>query len=129
MADSQVAQVSARLVLTLFSCVLAAGWCGSVTETTVSAAPGDVALLPCYNLGNVTPSLTTWIKGAREVSRGPARPPTSDQRLAVLHDGSLNIRTVTPGDEGIYLCNSSLGGNSSFQARVLLQVTSKWRIC
>ncbi|KAG7236492.1 hypothetical protein INR49_000866 [Caranx melampygus] len=80
------------------------------TETTVTASPGDVALLPCYTSGNVTPSVTTWEKNGRE-------------RLTVLHDGSLNINGVTPGDEGSYLCASTLPGNIAFHARVLLQVT------
>lgn len=97
-------------------------------ETALTAAPGDVALLPCFTLGNVTPSLTTWMKNGREVIRGGGSSPSpspAEQRLEVLHDGSLNIKGVTPGDEGSYLCNSSLPGNSTFHARVLLQVTSK----
>ncbi|XP_040897794.1 V-set and immunoglobulin domain-containing protein 10 [Toxotes jaculatrix] len=97
------------------------------TETALTAAPGDIALLPCYTVGNLTPSLTTWMKNGREVVRGGgsslSHSPAA-QRLTVLHDGSLNIRGVIPGDEGSYLCNSTLPGNYTFQARVLLQVTS-----
>ncbi|XP_034548291.1 V-set and immunoglobulin domain-containing protein 10 isoform X2 [Notolabrus celidotus] len=94
------------------------------TETALTAAPGDVALLPCYSAGNVTPTLTTWMKNGREVISGgvSSSPAGEQQRLAVLHDGSLNIRGVTPGDEGSYLCSSTLPGNNTFRARVLLQV-------
>ncbi|XP_072243539.1 V-set and immunoglobulin domain-containing protein 10 [Leuresthes tenuis] len=97
------------------------------TETVVTAAPGDVALLPCYTAGNVTPSLTTWLKNGREVnisddiSGGPS---PAGGRLAVLHDGSLNIMRVIAGDEGSYMCNSTLPDSSSFQAHVLLQVAN-----
>ncbi|XP_070760530.1 V-set and immunoglobulin domain-containing protein 10 [Enoplosus armatus] len=97
------------------------------TETALTAAPGDIALLPCYSDGNVTPAVTTWMKNGREVIRGggsSGSPPPTGQRLAVLHDGSLNIRGVMPGDEGGYLCSSTLPGNNTFRARVLLQVTS-----
>lgn len=104
------------------------------TETTLKAAPGDVALLPCYTAGNVTPSLTTWMKNEREVvvvgggGGGGGGPAPVERRFAVLPDGSLNIRGVIPGDEGSYLCNSTLPGNHTFQAHVLLQVTSKWTL-
>ncbi|XP_044052490.1 V-set and immunoglobulin domain-containing protein 10 [Siniperca chuatsi] len=97
------------------------------TGTALTAAPGDIALLPCYTDGNVTPTLTTWMKNGREVSRGVGSSPSpspAGQRLTVLHDGSLNIRGVMPGDEGSYLCNSTLPGNNSYRASVLLQVTS-----
>ncbi|XP_041854331.1 V-set and immunoglobulin domain-containing protein 10 isoform X2 [Melanotaenia boesemani] len=96
------------------------------TETLMTANPGDIAVLPCYTVGNETPSLTTWTKDGREVSSGgvSASPPPAGQRLVVLHDGSLNIIGVLTGDEGSYLCSSILPVNRSFQARVLLQVTS-----
>ncbi|KAM7391180.1 hypothetical protein PAMP_021888 [Pampus punctatissimus] len=73
------------------------------------------------------------MKNGREVISGgpPAAaaaglpsPPAGPQRLTLLHDGSLNIQGVTPGDEGSYLCNTSLPDKSTFQARVLLQVAS-----
>ncbi|XP_033474474.2 V-set and immunoglobulin domain-containing protein 10 [Epinephelus lanceolatus] len=97
------------------------------TETALTLSPGDIALLPCYTVGNVTPTVTTWMKNGREVIRGGASSPDpspADQRLSVLHDGSLNIRGVIPGDDGTYLCSSLLPGNIIFHARVLLQVTS-----
>ncbi|XP_026177723.1 V-set and immunoglobulin domain-containing protein 10 isoform X2 [Mastacembelus armatus] len=100
---------------------------GGSNETVITAAPGDVAILPCFTVGNVTPSLTTWMKNGEVIIRGGGSPPDSapvGQRLAVLHDGSLNIKEVTPGDEGSYLCNSTLPGNRTFQTGVLLQVTS-----
>lgn len=91
------------------------------TETALSASPGDIVILPCYTAGKVTPVVTTWTKNGREIVTvgDPAR------RLIVNPDGSLNISATMPGDEGIYLCNSTLSVNSSFLARVLLQVTSK----
>ncbi|XP_020492255.2 V-set and immunoglobulin domain-containing protein 10 [Labrus bergylta] len=95
------------------------------TETALTAAPGDVALLPCYTAGNVTPNLTTWRKNGQEVITGGVSSPVGQQqRLVVLQDGSLNIRGVTPGDEGSYLCSSTLPGNITFRARALLQVAS-----
>lgn len=95
------------------------------TETALTAAAGDVALLPCYTAGNVTPILTTWRKNGQEViSGGVSSPYGQEQRLAVLHDGSLNIRGVTPGDEGSYLCSSTLPGNNTFRAHVQLQVAT-----
>lgn len=90
------------------------------SETALSASPGDIVVLPCYPAGKVTPVVTTWTKNGREIVTGgdPTR------RLIVNPDGSLNISATMPGDEGIYLCNSTLSDNSSFLARVLLQVTS-----
>ncbi|XP_028271063.1 V-set and immunoglobulin domain-containing protein 10 isoform X3 [Parambassis ranga] len=114
-------------LLHLCLCATAAVSTDGSTETTLKAAPGDIALLPCYTAGNVTPSLTTWMKNEREVvvgGGGRGGPAPAERRLAVLHDGSLNIRGVMPGDEGSYLCNATLPGNHTFQARVLLQVTS-----
>lgn len=104
------------------------------TETALTAAPGDIALLPCYTASAaVAPTLTTWMKNGREIIRGggggggPSPSPSPDlQRLTVLHDGSLNIAGVIPEDEGSYLCNSTLPDNNTFWARVLLQVTSKF---
>ncbi|XP_062272972.1 V-set and immunoglobulin domain-containing protein 10 [Scomber scombrus] len=63
------------------------------------------------------------------INGGPSTPtptptPAAVQRLIVLHDGSLNIQGVRAGDEGSYLCNSSLQGNLTFHGRVLLQVAS-----
>lgn len=101
---------------------------GPPTETRLAAELGDVALLPCYSLGNVTPYLTVWVKAGNEVSRGDGSSSNTTQRLAVLQDGSLSIGGVAPGDAGSYLCNSSLPGNRTHQARVLLQVTGKWLI-
>ncbi|XP_039906574.1 V-set and immunoglobulin domain-containing protein 10 isoform X2 [Simochromis diagramma] len=90
------------------------------SETALSASPGDIVVLPCYSAGKVTPVVTTWTKNGREIvtSGDPTR------RLIVNPDGSLNISATMPGDEGIYLCNSTLSDNSSFLARVLLQVTN-----
>lgn len=68
------------------------------------------------------------MKNGEEVSRGggpSAGPPPAGQRLAVQHDGSLVIGGVIPEDEGSYLCSSTLP-SSTFQARVLLRVASKW---
>lgn len=104
------------------------------TETALKAAPGDIALLPCYTAGvAVAPTLTTWMKNGREIIRGggggSSPSPSPDlQRLTVLHDGTLSIAGVIPGDEGSYLCNSTLPGNNTFWARVLLQVTSKFHV-
>ncbi len=132
----QETQVSLKIRLTLFYVsppspfllVTGAVSGNGSTETALTAAPGDIALLPCYTVGNVTPTLTAWMKNGREVIRGGGSSPSplpAGERLAVLHDGSLNIRGVIPGDEGAYLCNSTLPGNNIFRARVLLQVISK----
>ncbi|XP_029367511.1 V-set and immunoglobulin domain-containing protein 10 isoform X2 [Echeneis naucrates] len=61
------------------------------------------------------------MKDGRELLRGWGPPPG---RLAVMHDGSLIIRAVAPGDEGQYTCSSTLPGNFTFHGRVLLQVTA-----
>lgn len=114
------------LLLLCFSATAAVSGDGSI-ETVVPASPGDIVLLPCYTESNVTPSSTTWVKNGREVTRGggdSASPTAAGLRLTVLHDGSLNIGAVIPGDEGSYLCNATLPGNNTFQTRVLLQVTS-----
>lgn len=104
------------------------------TDSVVTAAPGDVAILPCYNVGNVTPSITAWMKnGVAVISGGPSAPLnatgnpsiSSESRLTVLPDGSLNILSVELGDEGTYLCASTLEGNNTFHARVLFQVASE----
>ncbi|XP_074526887.1 V-set and immunoglobulin domain-containing protein 10 [Halichoeres trimaculatus] len=116
-------KVATAALLLLCFCATVSG--DVPTETALKAEPGDVALLPCYSAGNVTPALTTWMKNGREVVSGGASSPAGEQqRLSVLHDGSLNIRGVTPGDEGSYLCSSTLPGNNTFRARVLLQVAS-----
>ncbi|XP_071753831.2 V-set and immunoglobulin domain-containing protein 10 [Centroberyx gerrardi] len=97
------------------------------SETAFTAAPGDIALLPCYTDGNVTPASTRWMKNGREIiSRGhPAAEPSPSpgQRLTVLDNGSLNIKEVVEGDEGSYLCNATFP-NNTIQARVQLQVVS-----
>lgn len=106
------------------------------TETTVTAVAGDIARLPCSTVVNVTgvnvTSVTTWEKDGHEVARGgrtAARdaptPSTAGQRVSVLQDGSLNIREVTPGDAGAYLCTARLLGTVTWRSRVLLQVASK----
>uniref|UniRef100_A0A3Q1F3Y2 V-set and immunoglobulin domain containing 10 n=1 Tax=Acanthochromis polyacanthus TaxID=80966 RepID=A0A3Q1F3Y2_9TELE len=105
-------------------------WTASVSivdYTEATAAPGNVVLLSCYNKDKVKPELTTWVKNGLEVGRSGGDspgPPDDGGRLTVLHDGSLVIRRVIPGDEGNYLCSSTLQGNRSFQARVVLQVAS-----
>ncbi|KAK1893049.1 V-set and immunoglobulin domain containing protein 10 [Dissostichus eleginoides] len=114
-------------LLHLCLCVTAAVSGSGSTETALTAEKGDVAILPCYTLGNVTPTSTSWIKNGQEVVKGGIHSPSPSlggQRLAVLHDGSLNIRAVLPRDEGTYMCSSTLPGNNIFHARVLLQVTN-----
>lgn len=111
------------------SCVTALSGDDS-TDSVVLAAPGDVVILPCYNVGNVTPTVTTWMKNGREIISGSSTtsagsPTSSGEHLTVQQDGSLNIRAVLSGDEGTYLCASTLPGNYTFHARVLLQVASK----
>ncbi|XP_029295730.1 V-set and immunoglobulin domain-containing protein 10 [Cottoperca gobio] len=118
--------VATVALLHLCLCLTAAVSGSDTTETALTVAPGDIALLPCYTVGNVTPTLTTWMKNGREVVRSGTSllsPSPAGQRLTVLHDGSLNFRGVIPGDEGTYLCSSTLPGNNTFHARVLLQVT------
>lgn len=136
--DSQVPQVSLETCFTLFVCfspppsaLVTAAVSGDdgPTETTLTAAQGDIALLPCYTAGTGAPTLTAWMKNGREVTRGgdsSPSPSADGQRLTVLHDGSLNIAGVIPGDEGSYLCSSTLPDNSTFLARVLLQVSSRF---
>ncbi|XP_032372995.1 V-set and immunoglobulin domain-containing protein 10 [Etheostoma spectabile] len=118
--------VATVALLHLCLCATAAVSGGDSTETAMTAAPGDVVILPCYSVGNVTPISTTWMKNGQEVIRSDGSSPTlspAGQRLAVLHDGSLNINGVIPGDEGTYNCSSTLPGNITFHARALLQVT------
>lgn len=88
------------------------------------AAPGDVAALPCYSVGNETPILTTWVKNGQEVASSQT-PAPAGQRVTVTNDGSLRIGRVAPGDEGTYRCSSTLPGNYTFHARVSLRVSSK----
>ncbi|KAI3371966.1 hypothetical protein L3Q82_006836 [Scortum barcoo] len=98
--DRQQVSLSFSLLLLLVAAALSDD--GSA-DTAVTASPGDIALLPCYSTGNVTPTLTTWTRNGQEVARGGSSapsPPSDGQRLGVLHDGSLNIRGVIPGDEG-----------------------------
>lgn len=120
----------AFLLLCFFTAVVSGD---ESTDTVVTAEPGEVAILPCYNGGNVTPTVTSWMKnGADLISGGPSTPPdasgspsgSNKSRLEVLHDGSLNIPVVERGDEGTYLCASTLPGNNTFHARVLFQVAS-----
>lgn len=95
------------------------------TDSVVTASPDDVAILPCYGAGNVDPIVTSWMKnGLTIISGGPSVNASAGGRLEVLHDGSLNILAVAKGDEGIYLCASTLPGNNTFHARVVFQVAS-----
>ncbi|KAK2838001.1 hypothetical protein Q5P01_015213 [Channa striata] len=120
----RVGSVAALLQLCLAATAALSGN-GSFADTVLTASPGDIALLPCYTAGNDTPTSTTWTKNGTQIIAGNGSSPhPSGQRLAVLHDGSLNIGPVMRGDEGAYLCNSTLANNDTFQARVLLQVTS-----
>ncbi|XP_068166855.1 V-set and immunoglobulin domain-containing protein 10 [Antennarius striatus] len=116
------------LLLQLWLSAAAALVSDDPTDTEVTTTTGDIALLPCYTVGNVTPTLTVWLKNGREFARsgGGSSPDPSDpeQHTTVLNDGSLNIHGVTPGDEGRYLCNATLPGSSTLQTRVLLRVTS-----
>lgn len=89
-------------------------------EPTLTVAAGDVVRLPCSS-GVPTPRSTTWTKDGREVVAGGG----PGQRLTLLPDGTLNIAEVTPGDEGSYLCSSTLQDNSTFWTQVRLLVTSK----
>ncbi|XP_072289914.1 V-set and immunoglobulin domain-containing protein 10 [Eucyclogobius newberryi] len=95
------------------------------SDSVVAAAPGDIALLPCYSAGNVTPTDTRWdLRGVRNVTGGASSPlnaSDSSGRVAVLPDGSLRIRAVERADDGVYLCASALPSNT-FHARVQLQV-------
>ncbi|XP_077377190.1 V-set and immunoglobulin domain-containing protein 10 [Festucalex cinctus] len=99
-------------------------------SSVITAAPGDVVLLPCYSEGSVTPSRTRWTKNGSEVVVAvPSGSPGGDgddddggSRVLVLGDGSLNFRRVSEGDEGVYLCEATLPGNVTWGARVLLQV-------
>ncbi|CAG08163.1 unnamed protein product [Tetraodon nigroviridis] len=88
-------------------------------EPTLTVAAGDVVRLPCSS-GVPTPRSTTWTKDGREVVAGGG----PGQRLTLLPDGTLNIAEVTPGDEGSYLCSSTLQDNSTFWTQVRLLVTS-----
>ncbi|XP_042373027.1 hemicentin-2-like, partial [Plectropomus leopardus] len=118
--------VATLTLLHLSLCATAAVSGSDSTETALTAAPGDTALLPCYAVGNVTPTVTTWMKNGQALVAGgessPGPSPVGGERLSVLHDGSLSIRGVTPGDEGTYTCSSTLPGNNIFHARVLLRV-------
>ncbi|KAK7933499.1 hypothetical protein WMY93_004395 [Mugilogobius chulae] len=105
--------------------------CDDSTETNVTPVPGDVALLPCYSVGNVTPIVTSWKKNGQHLITGGASAHTntsggssngSDSRLEVLRDGSLSIAAVEREDDGEYLCASTLPGNNTFHAKVLLRV-------
>ncbi|XP_077457381.1 V-set and immunoglobulin domain-containing protein 10 [Stigmatopora argus] len=99
---------------------------GSQLEATaVTAAPGDVVLLPCYSDGSVNPLQTRWLKGGRELEELRVAPGDDAQRrLVVLGDGSLNFRSVAGGDEGVYRCEATLPGNVTWRARVVLQVAN-----
>ncbi|KAL6114827.1 vsig10 [Pungitius sinensis] len=113
--------------LHFFVCATAAVSDSDATETALEAAPGDIATLPCYAVGNVTPILTTWVKDGQEVARSDPTaqsPSPAAQRVTVTNDGSLRIGRVAPGDEGTYGCSSTLPGNNTFHARVSLHVNS-----
>ncbi|KAJ0019918.1 hypothetical protein NQD34_007487 [Periophthalmus magnuspinnatus] len=105
------------------------------TDSVVTAAPGDVAILPCYSAGNVTPAVTSWMKNGKEIisggvsaplntSGGPGSRESRESRLSVLPNGSLSIGAVEVGDEAVYLCASTLPGNYTYHAKVQLQVAT-----
>ncbi|KAM4578904.1 V-set and immunoglobulin domain-containing protein 10 isoform 3-T3 [Fundulus diaphanus] len=110
-------RVAALALLQLFLSAAAAVSRNVSSETVVSAAPGDVVLLPCYSGRNVTP---VWMKDDHVVAtKGGA---ASDPRFGLEHDGSLSIREAIPEDSGSFLCSSSLPDNRTINARVQLQV-------
>lgn len=94
------------------------------SPATLTVSPGDVVLLPCSSAGVVAPRSTTWAKNGRELLGGGGGG-GGGAGLRLLPDGTLSIAEVTPGDEGSYLCNSTLQDNSTFLARVRLRVTSE----
>lgn len=96
-------------------------------DTVLTAAPGDVALLPCYS-GGVAPILTIWIKDGQEIARSGVATPEEEQRVAVLRDGSLSIAAVVASDQGNYLCDSTWPDNSRIKAGFLLHVAG-WSPC
>nr|XP_015816017.2 V-set and immunoglobulin domain-containing protein 10 [Nothobranchius furzeri] len=85
------------------------------TETVQTAEPGVLVRIPC---NSTTPASVRWTKDGHDV-----RPETADGRLAVLQNGSLEIRRMGRDDEGIYLCSSTLP-DSDFRARVQLRMAS-----
>lgn len=98
-------------------------------DSTLTAAAGDIVRLPCSSAGLVPPSSTTWAKNGREIIRsgGPEMSASpGGRRLTLLPDGTLNIAEVRAGDEGSYLCNSTLQDNTTFWTQVRLRVTSKF---
>uniref|UniRef100_A0AAV2MQG3 Ig-like domain-containing protein n=1 Tax=Knipowitschia caucasica TaxID=637954 RepID=A0AAV2MQG3_KNICA len=103
------------------------------TDNVLTAAPGALAVLPCYGEGNVTAAVTSWMKNGKKIitegtstlldnSRVPSS--GSKSRVAVLRNGSLSIGVVEREDDGLYLCASTLPGNITFHAKVLLRVAS-----
>ncbi|XP_040052342.2 V-set and immunoglobulin domain-containing protein 10 isoform X1 [Gasterosteus aculeatus] len=115
--------VATAAILHFCLCATAAVSDSDSTETALVAAPGDVAALPCYAVGNETPILTTWVKNGQEVASSQT-PAPAGQRVTVTNDGSLRIGRVAPGDEGTYRCSSTLPGNYTFHARVSLRVST-----
>ncbi|KAM9743373.1 V-set and immunoglobulin domain-containing protein 10 isoform 3-T3 [Menidia menidia] len=96
-------------------------------ETVITAATGDVVILPCSAESGARLSGTRWTKDGQELELDPGAPGNTSEggpRLAALHDGSLQIRSVVLEDRGDYACNYTLPGNAHFQSRVLLQVTN-----
>ncbi|XP_057688746.1 V-set and immunoglobulin domain-containing protein 10 [Corythoichthys intestinalis] len=104
---------------------------GSPSESTaVTAAPGDIVILPCYSKDSVRPSRTRWLKDGSELGELRASEAVSGEgdggqrRLVILEDGSLKFQTVAGGDEGVYLCEATLPGSMTWRARVVLQVAN-----
>ncbi|XP_062307096.1 V-set and immunoglobulin domain-containing protein 10 isoform X1 [Osmerus eperlanus] len=87
---------------------------------------GESTLLPCYSLGNNTPaSYTQWSKdGQLLLTRNHTKVLNqAAQRLSILDNGSLEIRSTSLSDQGMYVCDSQSGGNHT-QSSVALHVVS-----
>ncbi|KAL3251963.1 hypothetical protein MRX96_054989 [Rhipicephalus microplus] len=92
----------------------------------VVAVTGHSVVVDCQAEGEPPPHIR-W-KTASGWDGGPYRALVSTSRVHVLVNGSLSVRSLEPGDAGLYLCEASNGVGAELSKVVRLTVRSSPRL-
>ncbi|XP_061426286.1 matrix-remodeling-associated protein 5-like isoform X2 [Lethenteron reissneri] len=91
---------------------------------SVTAAAGADAFLPCGSVGGGGFVDVRWIRASTGSIVAFSSAP-SGRRVAVLRDGTLAVRSASPGDADRYTCETPTGGGGTGGATVALRVESR----
>nr|XP_032827898.1 matrix-remodeling-associated protein 5-like [Petromyzon marinus] len=90
---------------------------------SVTTAAGADAFLPCGTVGGGGSMDVRWIRASTGSIVASSSAP-SGRRVVVLHDGTLAVRSASPGDADRYTCETPTGGSGTDRATVALRVES-----